>query len=109
MTNTTLTRMPESLRLGVVLEALLARPFPDVLDWLVSRAPTITDLEIGSGGYAPHPHCDRDRLLRESAFRSDWQHEITRRGLRIGRTRIDRKAGRARPGHARQQRAIARP
>lgn len=76
--------MPVSLRLGVVLEALLGRPFPDVLDWLVSRAPAVTDLEIGSGGYAPHPHCDRERLLRESTFRTDWQREITRRGLRIG-------------------------
>lgn len=72
------------LRLGVVMEALLAHPFPAVLDWLRTNAPEITDLEIGSGGYAPHPHCDRDRLLHEPAHRTEWQHEITTRGLRIG-------------------------
>ncbi|HSU04500.1 MAG TPA: sugar phosphate isomerase/epimerase [Acetobacteraceae bacterium] len=72
------------LRLGVVMEALLAHPFPAVLDWLRTNAPEITDLEIGSGGYAPHPHCDRDRLLRESSFRTEWHREITTRGLRIG-------------------------
>lgn len=76
--------MPDALRLGVVLEALVAHPFPAVLDWILTEAPEITDLEIGTGGYAPHPHCDRDRLLREPGFRAAWQREMTTRGLRIG-------------------------
>jgi sugar phosphate isomerase/epimerase len=76
--------MHEAIRIGVVTEALSAHPFPDVLDWLRDHAPEITDLEVGSGGYAPHPHCDRDRLLREQVFRSEWRREITARGLRIG-------------------------
>lgn len=76
--------MPERLRIGVVLEALIAQPFPAVLDWLRANAPEITDLEIGSGGYAPHPHCDRDRLLRQPEARAEWQQEISARDLCIG-------------------------
>ena len=76
--------MRESLRLGVVLEALVSHPFPSVLDWLNEAAPEITTLELGTGGYAPHPHCDRERLLRENRFRVAWQREITTRELRIG-------------------------
>ena len=26
-------------------------------------APEITDIEVGAGGYAPHPHCDVAALL----------------------------------------------
>jgi sugar phosphate isomerase/epimerase len=73
----------ETLRIGVVVEPLIARALPDVLDWLVRDAPQITELEIGSGGYAPHPHCDRSRLLREADYRTAWQREITARGLRL--------------------------
>jgi len=76
--------MTERLRIGVVLEALMERPFPDALDWLLGNAPEVTDLEIGSGGYAPHPHCDRDRLLRDAGARSAWKQEISSRSLRVG-------------------------
>jgi sugar phosphate isomerase/epimerase len=75
--------MGEALRIGVVLEPLVARPLPELLDWLARDVPEVTDLEIGSGGYAPHPHCDRTRLLREAGTRAAWQREIAARGLRI--------------------------
>jgi sugar phosphate isomerase/epimerase len=79
-----MTPLTGALRLGVVMEALVAHPFPQVLQWIRANAPEITDLEIGSGGYAPHPHCDRERLLRAPGFRATWHEEITARGLRIG-------------------------
>ena len=51
------------MRIGVVMEALIDVPLREALDWLAAEVPEITDLEIGSGGYAPHPHCDREALL----------------------------------------------
>lgn len=50
--------MPENSepRIGVVLEAFLDRPLDDVLGWLQREAPEVTDIEVGAGGYAPHPH-----------------------------------------------------
>ena len=60
------------------------RPLVEVMDWLLRDAPLITDLEIGTGGYAPIGHCDMPRLTRDAAARKSWLHEITARGLRIG-------------------------
>ena len=47
----------------MVLEAFLDWPLDEVLPWLREPAPEITDLEVGAGGYAPHPHCDVAALL----------------------------------------------
>jgi sugar phosphate isomerase/epimerase len=60
------------------------RPLVEVMDWLLEAAPEVTDLEIGTGGYAPSVHCDMNVLLRDSGERRDWLREITSRGLRIG-------------------------
>src|SRR5881392_1942266 len=46
------------LRIGVVLEAFLDRPLDETLAWLRRATPEITHIEVGAGGYAPHPHCD---------------------------------------------------
>jgi sugar phosphate isomerase/epimerase len=75
---------PKSPRVGLVVEAFADRPLVDVMDWLVREVPEITDLEIGTGGYAPTGHCDMHVLLRDAAERRDWYGEITTRGLRIG-------------------------
>ena len=74
----------EAPRLGVVTEAFAGRALNDVMDWLVRATPTITDLEIGAGGYAPTGHCDTPLLLRDASARAAWQREISVRGLRIG-------------------------
>jgi sugar phosphate isomerase/epimerase len=73
-----------SPRIGVVTEAFANRTLVDVMDWLVQEAPSVTDLEIGTGGYAPTGHCDMPRLLRDSAARKSWLHEISTRALGIG-------------------------
>jgi sugar phosphate isomerase/epimerase len=78
--------MPEDStpRIGVVLEAFLDRPLDDVLGWLRRAAPEVTDIEVGAGGYAPHPHCDVAELLASAAARVAWLDQIRRPGLRVG-------------------------
>jgi sugar phosphate isomerase/epimerase len=51
------------------------------MEWLVQAAPEVTALELGSGGYAPHPHCDRARLLRDAPARAEWRTQIESRGF----------------------------
>jgi sugar phosphate isomerase/epimerase len=72
-----------TLRIGVVAEAFLDRSLPDLLDWLRVAAPEISQLEIGSGGYAPRPHCDTPTLLKDAAARRRWQAEFQARGLQV--------------------------
>lgn len=74
----------ERLRMGVVTEAFADRPLVEVMDWLAREAPAVTDLEIGTGGYAPLTHCDLRLVLRDEHARRAWHSEITARGLRIG-------------------------
>jgi sugar phosphate isomerase/epimerase len=74
---------PAQLRIGVVLEAFLDRPLGDVLAWLARAAPEVTDIEVGAGGYAPHPHCDVAELLRSAQARTAWLDLIARHGLRL--------------------------
>ena len=72
------------IRIGVVTESLVDRPLTEVMDWLAREVPLVTDLEIGTGGYAPTNHCDVQALLHDARAREGWLREITARGLRIG-------------------------
>jgi sugar phosphate isomerase/epimerase len=71
-------------RLGMVTEAMADRSLVEVMDWIVREAPGITDLEIGTGAYAPTAHCDLPLLLRDAGARRRWTGEIAARGLRLG-------------------------
>jgi sugar phosphate isomerase/epimerase len=71
------------LRIGVVLEAFADWPLERVLSWLPEAAPEVTHLEIGAGGYAPHPHCDVAGLLASSQARSAWLGIIAGSGLQV--------------------------
>ena len=71
------------VHIGLVAEAMATRPLDEVMDWLLRTAPEITDLEIGTGGYAPTTHCDLGTLLRDGDARRRWMGEITARGLRV--------------------------
>src|SRR6266705_3987689 len=71
------------MRLGVVLEAFLARTLDDSLDLVAKGAPQITGLEIGVGGFAPTPHCDVGQLLRDPAARRRWTEHIEDRGFHV--------------------------
>ncbi len=71
------------MEIGVVLEAFLDRPLDELLPWLREAAPEVTALEVGAGGYAPHPHCDTDELLGSQQARRDWLDLIARHGFRL--------------------------
>ena len=71
------------LRIGVVLEAFLDWPLERVLPWLREAAPEVTDIEVGAGGYAPHPHCDVAALLHSPAARTAWLDQLARHGIRL--------------------------
>ncbi len=79
----TARREKPSFRIGVVLEAFLDWPLNKVLAWLRDHAPEVTDLEIGAGGYAPHPHCDVAELLSSDRARANYLRLIDQHGLRI--------------------------
>ena len=73
----------DELRIGVVLEAFLDWPLEQILTWLPAAAPEVTHLEIGAGGYAPHPHCDVVALLASGQARSAWLAAIAGAGLQV--------------------------
>ena len=77
--------MPDnsSPRIGVVLEAFLDQQLAGVLGWLRQAAPEITHLEVGAGGYAPHPHCDVTALLASRQARTDWLDLARRHGFAV--------------------------
>lgn len=69
--------------IGVVLEAFLDRPLDEVMGWVRAAAPEVTHIEVGVGGYAPHPHCDVEALLSSPDVRKEWLESIERQGLSI--------------------------
>jgi sugar phosphate isomerase/epimerase len=75
--------MQAPMRIGLVTEALIHWTLPEVLAWLLAEVPQVTDLEIGSGAYAPTQHCDMARLLSEVSLRKAWQNDIAERGFRL--------------------------
>jgi sugar phosphate isomerase/epimerase len=77
-------RKPRAPRIGMVTEAMADRSLVDVMNWVIREAPAITELEIGTGAYAPTSHCDMHSLLRDGGARRAWLGEIEARGLRIG-------------------------
>jgi sugar phosphate isomerase/epimerase len=72
-----------NVRLSVVAEAFLDRSLAELLEWLANAAPEITGLELGSGGYAPHPHCDRSELLGSAQARTRWSNAIAAGGFDV--------------------------
>jgi len=71
------------MRLGVVLEAFVDRTLDDILALLAATAPQVNALEVGVGGFAPAPHCDAARLLRDDAARREWSTRIEDRGFAV--------------------------
>jgi sugar phosphate isomerase/epimerase len=71
------------LRIGVVLEAFLDWPLEEILPWLRRHAPEVTHVEVGAGGYAPHPHCDVTALLGSAQARTAWRDGVARHEMAI--------------------------
>jgi sugar phosphate isomerase/epimerase len=74
----------DRLAICVVTEAFANRSLTEVMDWLAREAPLVTQVEVGTGGYAPTGHCDMPRLLRDAGARRAWLGEIGARSLKLG-------------------------
>lgn len=71
------------MRVGVFTDGLAHLSLPDVLTWLSEALPEVRDLEIGTGGYSPAPHCDLEALVSDAAEARAWLDEIEARGFRL--------------------------
>jgi sugar phosphate isomerase/epimerase len=73
----------QEVRLAVVAEAFVDWTLPELLDWLTEAAPQVSAVELGSGGYAPQPHCDRRKLLSHPGALRSWRSELEQRGFTL--------------------------
>ena len=71
------------MRVGLFTDALADEPLEDVLDWLAAELPEVRDVELGTGGYSPARHCDRERLLADAGAQSELLAALEARGLRL--------------------------
>ena len=83
---------------SVVLEAFLDQSLEETLTWLSTEVPEVTAIEVGAGGYAPHPHLDPDKLLTDASARQVWlgtldgpRHQAGR-AERVGQPAASRQA-----------------
>ena len=68
---------------SVVLEAFLDYSLDEVLTWLSTEVPEVTAVEVGAGGYAPHPHLDPTVLLSDAPARRAWLDKLAGQGIRL--------------------------
>ena len=71
------------MKLGLFTDAFLNRSLDEVLDWMHREVPSLTMVEIGTGGYSPAPHCDLRGLLRSGGRRKKWLDAVRSRGYEI--------------------------
>jgi sugar phosphate isomerase/epimerase len=71
------------LRVGLFTDAFGEWPLEAVLDWLAEELPDVRDVEIGTGGYSPAPHCDRRSLLESKRARDGFLAALESRGMRL--------------------------
>ncbi len=69
------------MRIGVLTALYQNLPLPEVLDKVKEMG--ITAVELGTGGYAPSPHIDLDRLLGDERAREATLQEIAEREMII--------------------------
>jgi sugar phosphate isomerase/epimerase len=75
--------MTQDFKIGVVLEAFLDRSLQDTLAFLNKEAPEVSKVEVGAGGYAPHPHLDVDELLKSSGARKNWTATLSKYDIQL--------------------------
>lgn len=71
------------MRVGVFTDGLGHLALDEALDWLATELPEVKDLEIGTGGFSPTPHCDVDALLADAGAAHGWLEGIEGRGFRL--------------------------
>lgn len=69
------------MRVGVFTDGLGHQSLEDALDWLARELPAVRDVEIGTGGYSPTPHCNLARLAGDGAEARAWLGEIEAHGF----------------------------
>ena len=71
------------MRVGLFTDGLGHLSLDAVLDWLESELPDVKDLEIGTGGFSPAPHCDAEALLAGPSSATSWFTHVEARGFRV--------------------------
>jgi sugar phosphate isomerase/epimerase len=71
------------VRVGLFTDGLAHLSLHEALDWLAEELPEVRDLEIGTGGYSPAPHCDVVGLADDDAAARAWLDDIEKRGFRL--------------------------
>lgn len=71
------------MRVGLFTDGLAHLSLEEALAWLERELPEVRDLEIGTGGYSPAPHCDRERLAADGGAARAWLAGIEARGFRL--------------------------
>lgn len=71
------------MRIGLFTDAIPDRPLPELLSWLHDAAPTVTRIEIGTGGYSPAKHVDMRGILHDEAARRAWHGLIRDHGYEL--------------------------
>ena len=75
--------MAQDCDVSVVLEAFLDHSLDEALTWLSTEVPEVTAVEVGAGGYAPHPHLDPDALLTDASARQGWLGKLAGHGIKL--------------------------
>src|SRR5439155_24678406 len=76
-------------RVGVFTHGLADRSLPAALEWLARELPAVRDVEIGTGGYSPSPHCDLGRLTADTGAARAWLGEIEEGGFRLAALNVN--------------------
>jgi sugar phosphate isomerase/epimerase len=71
------------MRVGLFTDGLAHLTLDGVMDWLTGELPDVRDLEIGTGGFSPAPHCDVEALLEDAVAARAWLARIEERGYRV--------------------------
>jgi sugar phosphate isomerase/epimerase len=71
------------MRIGLFTDSLPHLSLHELLGWLDQELPDVKDLEIGTGGYSPTPHCDLETLLASEWECRHWLTSMEERGFRV--------------------------
>jgi sugar phosphate isomerase/epimerase len=71
------------MRIALFTDALESMDLYEALEWIAVNVPAVRDLEIGTGGYSPVPHCDVIDLVDDRRSRDRWLRTIESNGLGV--------------------------
>ena len=77
------TALGGGVRIGLFTDGLGHLSLPDALAWLERELPSVRDLEIGTGGYSPVPHCELRALAGNDDERRRFVDGLESRGFRL--------------------------